>query len=169
MGLPFNQVLLIIVLLIAVVTDVKTRKIKNWLTFPAIAAGPIVLLFLSGKAGAISSLQGIGIMIAVSVVAVSFGVLAGGDIKLLVAVGSLGGLNIIRDSLLLSALAGGILAMLFLIRHRQAAAVTKGLARAAWLKMILRVDSMEGMRTGIKIPYSIAIAAGTVAAMLKPL
>lgn len=168
-SLEISQIILIAALGISVVTDVRSGKIRNWLTFPAIILGPIVHLLEGGWKSALSSLEGAGLMILVSIVLVAIGIFGGGDIKLLVAVGSLGGLELVGNSLLYSAVAGGVLAIIMLVLRRKTAAVTKQLALSAWLKFAHKVSFKDGSSTGIKMPYSIAIAAGTVAAMFLPL
>lgn len=164
-----SQIILFTVLGISVVTDVQSGKIKNWLTLPAIALGPIVHLIEGGRGAALSSLEGAGVMIAVSVALVMLRIFGGGDIKLLVAVGSLAGMGLVMDSLLYSGVAGGVLAIIMLTQRRKTAVVTKQLALSAWLHISHGVDIRDGGGSGIKMPYSIAIAAGTVAAVFLPL
>ena len=169
---PVNHVVILSVLGVAVLTDVKTGKIKNWLTLPAIALGPVVCTLAAGGHGAVLSMQAIGLMALVGMVVFSFRILGGGDLKLLVAVGALGavpdGLVFVRNTLMFTALAGGVLALVVLMWQRRAAAAASQLARAAWLKMTLRVNCLAGIgRT--KIPYSLAIATGTIVAIVWPL
>jgi len=168
MILEYSRVLLLVVLAVAVITDVRTGKIKNWLTLPAIAAGLIVHLTLGGIPEFLTSFYGFGVMAVCAMILWSLGILGGGDVKLLGAVGALAGLNLVASVLLYGAIAGGILAIIVLVWRRRTKAVTKKLAQAAWMRLSLRVGSMDGIKTGMKIPYSIAIAAGTVAAMLRP-
>lgn len=163
-----SQILLIAVLVIAVVTDVRYGKIKNWLTLPAIAIGPLVHYAEGGSSYALYSLEAIGVMLLVSLVFIAFGVFGGGDIKLLLAVGSLGGMALVRDSLLCTALAGGLLSIFYLMHRRMAGDMAKRIANFIWLKMIFGAGSLDGVRTGIKMPYSIAIAVGTVVAVFLP-
>ncbi|MEI6512181.1 MAG: A24 family peptidase [bacterium] len=163
-----SQILLIAVLIIAVVTDVRYGKIKNWLTLPAIAIGPLVHYAEGGSSYALSSLEAIGVMLLASLVLKTFGPFGWGDTKLLMAVGSLGGMALVRDSLLCTALAGGLLSIFYLMHRRMAGDMAKRIANFIWLKMIFGAGSLDGVRTGIKMPYSIAIAVGTVVAVFLP-
>lgn len=160
-----SEIILLGVLFVAVAMDVRTGKIKNWLTLPAIASGPIVHFIEDGSNGAVSSLAGLGAMILVAVVLVMFGIVGGGDVKLLVAVGSLAGLPMVKDVLIFSALAGGVMSIILMIVRRRAVGFAKELAQAAWLRLVLKADSKGAVRTSTKMPYSIAIAAGTIAAI----
>ena len=168
-NIEISQIILIVVLGISVVTDVRSSKIRNWLTFPAILLGPVVHLLEGGWTSALSSLEGTGVMVLVSVLLVSLRIFGGGDIKLLLVVGSLGGLGLVIGSLLYSAIAGGILAIIMLLIRRKTAVVTKQLVLSAWLQFAHRINFKDGGSSGIKMPYSIAIAAGTVVAMFLPL
>ncbi|MBI2843004.1 MAG: prepilin peptidase [Armatimonadetes bacterium] len=161
-----SETALIGVLLVAVVTDVRTGKIKNWLTLPAIASGPILHWFQSGNHQALLSLAGIGIMILVAAFLVTFRIVGGGDAKLLVAVGSLAGLPLIKSALLFTGVAGGVFSLMILLRHNGVFGLAGRLARAAWLKLGLKVSVQDGISgSRIKLPYSIPIAAGTIAAL----
>ncbi|MCE5197646.1 MAG: prepilin peptidase [Armatimonadota bacterium] len=163
-----SRIVLLFVLGIAVITDVRSGKIKNWLTLPAILLGPIVHLIEGGPKAALSSLEAIGVMILVCVVLVALRIFGGGDIKLLVAVGSLAGMSLVKDSLLYTAVAGGVLAIVYMFIRRRAASVAKQMAQDALFYVAFKVKPIKGSGSGIKIPYSIAIAAGTIAAMILP-
>lgn len=161
-----SESVLLAVLVVSVVTDVATGKIKNWLTLPAIASGPIIHYFQGNDV--VLSLAGIGVMILVGALLYLPGIMGAGDVKLLMAVGSLAGVDFVRDALLFTALAGGVLALIVMIRHRIALKVTKDLARVAWMKMVLRVGVSDIPKSGRKMPYAIAIAVGTTLAVFLP-
>ena len=58
-----SEAALLSVLAAAVITDVKTGKIKNSLTLPAIACGPLLSFIDGGRSEAALSLAGMGVMI----------------------------------------------------------------------------------------------------------
>src|SRR5271166_1374850 len=78
----------LIVLAIATFTDMRSRRIPNWLVFPFLAAGVAVSGWLQGWHGIGQSLMGLGLG------AVLFGILAWmggmgmGDVKLCAAIGA---------------------------------------------------------------------------------
>ena len=160
-----SEVMLFAVLFVAVATDVKTGKIKNWLTLPALACGPIVHLLQGGKNEAVLSLAGLGAMLVVAALLLSFRLVGGGDAKLLVAVGSLAGIALVTNTLLYMAIAGGLMALITLILQRRTSAVAGQLARTAFLKLRLGVSIPWALPNRTKLPYSIAIATGTIVAV----
>lgn len=164
--MEISKIVLLVVLAVAVYTDIRIGKIKNWLTLPAIVIGPILHFVQAGRVSALSSVEAIGVMILVCIVLVLFRAIGGGDIKLLVAVGSLAGMSLVWTTLLYTALAGGVLALVYLVIRRRAVDVTKQVATEAMTSVLLKAKPVIGCNSGIKVPYSIAIAAGTLAALL---
>lgn len=160
-----NEVALLGILAVAVATDVRTGKIRNWLTFPALASGPIINFLIGGKSQAALSFAGMGAMILVAALLLTFRLVGGGDAKLLVAVGSLAGWTLVVPALLFTAVAGGMMAIIALLAQRKVFALFGQFARMIWLRMGLRVGSSWQSVTRTKLPYSVAIAAGTILAM----
>jgi prepilin peptidase CpaA len=142
----------------AVATDVRTGKIRNWLTLPAIAAGPLVGFLDGGAHRALESLAGLGVMVVVAAVLIALRMVGGGDAKLLVAVGSLAGAAAALNVLLYAAVAGGIICLGVMVYRRKTLLAIRALA-----------SSLPGARgtvsSGIKIPYSIPIALGVITAI----
>lgn len=156
--------ILLAVLAAAVGMDLRTGKIRNWLTLPAAVCGPLIHLLAGGKHQALDSLAGLGVTVLVGAIFAASRMMGGGDIKLLVAVGSLAGFDCVRYALLFTALAGGVLALAVLLRRLGVVLLSKRIAQAAWLKMAgLSPSGTVGGRA--KLPYSVAIAAGTTAAL----
>lgn len=162
----YSQVVLLGVLAIAMITDIKTGKIKNWLTLPAIIIGPFIHLAQGQNHLATLSLAGMGVMLVAAAILISFGIVGGGDAKLLVAIGSLAGLSLVKNILLFTALSGGVFAILVLFKRKGIANTTKQLALTAWLKIGLKANGTEIDGGKIKLPYSVPIAIGTIAALL---
>lgn len=78
-------VILFISALVAVVTDLKTGLIKNWLTLPLWAAG-LIIGFLENGIFGIGAAFGAGLLVVVTTF--KFSTPGGGDIKLGMAIGS---------------------------------------------------------------------------------
>lgn len=160
-----NESLMLAVLTVAVATDVRCGKIRNWLTLPVIGIGPVLGLAQGGWQKASPSLAGIGVMVLVAAVLMTFHMVGGGDAKLLVAVGSLLGLPLVTGVLLFTGLAGGVLAMLMLIRKLGPIGGLGQLIRTLFPVTGVLMSRSNSKAGSIKLPYSIAIAAGTVAAI----
>lgn len=159
-----SDVLLIVVLLTAAITDIRKGKIYNILTVPAILTGIVIALF---RHEALSSIEGAGIMLAVGLVLLMFGILGGGDAKLLIAVGALEGAAFVVPSLLYSALAGGVLAIVVLIYQRRTKTTLQKIAINAALKVTSKSPVLLAPDRNNRLPYGIAIAAGCLVALVQ--
>ena len=108
---------LIIVLLIAVVNDVKFSKIPNWLTFPSMIIWISFHTGFRGLEGLLFSLSGVGVGIAVFIIPYLFGGTGAGDVKLMGAVGALLGPKGVFIAFLATSIVGGIYALILLALH----------------------------------------------------
>jgi Flp pilus assembly protein protease CpaA len=131
------------VLAVAVVTDVRERRIPNAATYP----GLLVILALFGVAGGwplvVNALIGSAVCAIPLLLAALPGWIGVGDVKLIAVSGAAAGWPGGLSVLVLVALAGGIQALLQLL----------------W--QILR-----GQQRTKYVPYACSIAAGTIAAFL---
>lgn len=145
--------------------DVTSHRIPNFLTLPAIAGALFLHLLLGGweqlwSAAAAGSICGL--------VFFTFYVAGGmgaGDVKLMTAMGCLAGLSLVGSLLIMTSLAGGVMAIgLALYRGRLSSTLsnvvtivvhhgTKGLVSHPEL-------NLNNART-LRIPYALAIAAGS--------
>src|SRR4051812_12097721 len=84
-------VIALLATLIAAVTDARSARIPNWLTYPLLVLGPILSLF--GRAGwlpsLVLSLLGIFACALVPTLLFARNAMGGGDVKLLAALGGL--------------------------------------------------------------------------------
>lgn len=112
-----------LVALIAIVSDLRYRKIFNWLTLPAMAIGLVISFLAAGLAGL--AFGAVGIVLAFLAFGWMWGIkiLGAGDVKLLMAFAALAGaatlsgrngIAYVADLALLSILVGGILAAILL-------------------------------------------------------
>lgn len=160
-------VLTTVCVLTASVTDLRWRRIPNWLTFPAIAAGCALWVGFLGWNGLALSMGGT-FAAPLLLVVLHLGRGPGmGDIKLAAAVGSLLGLRWSPVAMVLSGLAGGLIALCLQLRSGGALANTlsplfvgvPGLDR--WVR---RDPVPDGQTTQVGIPYALAIGIGSMAA-----
>jgi len=85
--------------LIAIITDARWHKIPNWLTFPAIVAGFLVNA-VSGWEGLARSIGGFAFALAFMLPFFALDLLKAGDVKLVVAWGTIKGLGQARLAIL---------------------------------------------------------------------
>lgn len=159
---------LAVLVLLAVVWDVRERRIPNALTVTGLVLA-IVLRSLEGPDALLQALAGMGVALAISLPLVFLGGLGGGDAKLLAAVGAFLGPGQLLIALAITALAGGIIAIVLAI-HR--GALYESLVGAGALVMNLFGGGVQRPRRTIRspgaltIPYAVPIAIGVLTVWL---
>jgi prepilin peptidase CpaA len=157
---PALQVLILVVVAIAVVTDVRRRRIYNVLTFPAMALGIVLNTVLNGGAGLLLSVAGLLLGAAIFFIPVAAGGRGAGDLKLLAAVGALGGPIFVIWCAIFTSMIGGVFALAVLLARRRLFSIISGWAIDLYTLQTPRMTS------NIRLPYAIPIALGAVAALI---
>lgn len=161
---------LLAALMIATVTDMKSRRIPNTVTFSTIIVALLFYSLTSGWSGLFFSLKGMVCGIVLLILPYSLGGIGAGDVKLMGAVGAVLGAADTFSAFLVIAVLGGLTSIVLLVVRRDllttlrrlwnaVCAVFGGLGTAA-----LRVDRPTLEREGI--PYGAVIAGGTVVFVL---
>ena len=101
----------LIVLAIATFTDLRSRRIPNWLVFPFLLAGIAVSGWLHGWHGIWQSLAGVGLAALLFGILFFMGGMGMGDVKLCAAIGAWVGPHQLLTALVLTGIAGGIMAV----------------------------------------------------------
>ena len=101
--------------IVATVEDLRRRTISNWTTAGAFALGLVAQTALYGLRGLGSALAGTATGFFVFLVFFLLGGMGGGDIKLMAGFGAILGLGRILPAALLTAIAGALLAMGYLL------------------------------------------------------
>lgn len=151
-----GMVLVLAIVAIAVVTDVRRRKIYNALTFPAMVLGFAVNGVQDGPGGLLFTAAGLLLGAALFILPVAFLGRGAGDLKLLAAIGALGGPVFVLWCGLLTGVAGGVFALLVLVRRRRFGVVAAGMALDVMSRQVPAAAS------GLRLPYAVPIAAGAV-------
>lgn len=151
----------------AVYTDVRWGKIFNLLTFPAMLAGVVLNTALGGVDGLLLSLGGLGLGFGVFIVSALFGrILGGGDIKLLMALGSLQGAYFLAWAIFYAALVGAVLAIALGAYRGVLGQRLRLLVASLYLRLAHGVPmEMHEAKGGPRLPYAIAIALGSIVAI----
>jgi prepilin peptidase CpaA len=166
-GLNVSYVIALAVALAACITDLRTRRIPNALTFGAAAAG--LVFHAAWGSGPGFSVAGWAVGVAVFFVPFVLGGLGGGDVKLLGALGAWLGPKLVLWLALYTGIAGGVLAVIVAIANdylRQAISnIWLLLAhwRVAGFRPLHEV-SLAGSR-GPRLAYAVPILVGTVCAL----
>jgi prepilin peptidase CpaA len=85
------EIAVLLLTLVAAITDTRSGVIPNWLTLPVVAATPLFRFALSGSEAFAASLGGIALCGAVPLALFHMGAMGGGDVKLFAAIGALVG------------------------------------------------------------------------------
>jgi prepilin peptidase CpaA len=117
MNEPLLQIILATVLLTAVATDLRSCRIPNWLTFPAMASGLVTHTLLNGQAGLILSLEGLGLGSGFFLIFYLMGGMGAGDVKLMAAVGSFMGPEGVVSAVVVTGVLGGLYAVIVMVAH----------------------------------------------------
>jgi prepilin peptidase CpaA len=118
--LPISlAMILVAVVLIAAVSDLRSRRIPNWLSLTGIIAGIALNSFLYGFDGAVRSLEGMGTAFGIYFVLYLFRAMGAGDVKLMAAVGAFVGPGNWLMIFLITALLGGGIALAVLLARKR--------------------------------------------------
>jgi len=151
--ITINSILLL-ALIIAVVTDLKTRKIYDKLTVPVALIGITLNGVFFGFSGLKNSVIGWVVGVAIFML---FG-LGGGDVKLMGAVGALKGWLFTLTSIMYIGIAGGIFVIIYLIWKGE---MLKTLTNS--FNMIFkRSEFKKTETTRMYLPYGPVILIGVV-------
>jgi prepilin peptidase CpaA len=162
--------------LLAAWTDLRTRRIPNWLTVPGFFAGVAVNSFFAGWHGTKVSLEGAGLALAVLLPLVWLRVMGAGDWKLMGAVGALLGPVLFAFVLAGSILFSGLMAMVQTIRTRRVIETFRNIAVLVkgFLSFGFRPHPEISLDNPglMRLPFGIAVALATLvcygAARWKP-
>jgi prepilin peptidase CpaA len=157
----------IVLVALAARADVRTRKIPNNLTFPALLVGLAMHTALNGFDGTRSSLTGLLVAGAVLLPGWHFRWMGAGDVKLMAAVGAWLAWPQALIAVLASLVMGGAISLIVAVRKgmlRQAVTGAAVIAQSAMARV-----PPPPITTNVRFPFALAVFAGsTLALWLKP-
>ncbi|MDN3019728.1 prepilin peptidase [Paenibacillus sp. BSR1-1] len=162
------KIVLVTILLISFITDIKSRKILNSVTFPSILFSFFYNLSSKGIEGFLFSGKGFLVGLCLLIIPYLLGGMGAGDVKLMAAIGALMGTSFVFYSFIYTALIGGVIALLLIIK-------TNGLRNTIKLfffnVVFLRSNIGSIMLTknkesSISFPYGVAIVLGTLCTLV---
>lgn len=163
-----TQILLILLVLIAAYYDIRFRRIPNWLVATGLVLGIALNSFLFEWSGLRASLLGIGLAFLVYFPLYLLRGMGAGDVKLMMAIGSLVGPRPWFLILIFTGIIGGIIAVVLLLSRGR-------LRHTFWnlgfmIQRLLRLqapyanpelDVRSGQ--GLRLPHGAVIALGVMA------
>jgi prepilin peptidase CpaA len=166
------QILVAVVVLAAAATDIRSRRIPNWLTLSGVIAGIAANWTISGLPGLKTSLSGLALGFGVYFVLYCLRAMGAGDVKLMAAVGAIVGPASWIAVFFATAIAGGVLALVLMIRKKR---VRETLGNSLFITgelLHFRAPFERGKHLDVKnpnalrMPHGVAIAVGTVTCLL---
>ena len=156
----------LVVLGIATFTDLRSRRIPNWLVFPFLVAGVVVSGWLHGWHGIGHSLAGLGLGALLFGVLCWMGGMGMGDVKLCAAIGAWIGPAQLITALVITGIAGGIMALCWAVAGGFLGDLFKGTGDLIFglKKRGFRPHPELVLSNPLtrKMPYAPAIAIGTL-------
>ena len=158
---------LVTLLLIAAIADLRSSRIPNWLTFPAMSFALAGHAYLGGLDGAFFSLAGLGTSLGLFIVIYLVGGIGAGDVKLMVAIGAFTGLYGVLSCAWLAIVVGGVYAIAAMCYQWGIAATGQRLAYAARGAVLTGGTAWtRELQLPFKLRYGLAIASGTLLFLL---
>lgn len=114
-----NDILFSLLILISAYFDVKSKRIPNIITLPAIITGFSLHIVFDGLNGFWFSTQGSLLGFGIFIIPFILGGMGGGDVKLMAAIGALKGWRFVLLTTIYSGLAGGVIVIIILIRQKR--------------------------------------------------
>lgn len=162
-------ILLALVVVPAMMSDVRAHRIPNFISFGGWFAGVVLHVWLYGLPGLTESLTGLGLLLLITFPFFALGWMGAGDVKLIAAVGAIVGADAALWSLGGIVITGFIFALLAAAwRGSGAGALLRNIAQLIGASIIARrplaVDAAR--REAIVLPYGVAIAVGAGASLV---
>jgi prepilin peptidase CpaA len=157
--------------LVAAATDLRSRRIPNWLTVPLAVTGLVAALGRDGLPGLGWAVAGCGLLALPYILLFALGNGGAGDAKMMGAVGAWLGLHAGIVVLVPIAVTGGVLALLRMALDEQRRRHFAALFATVYVSMIaassgrrgltlLRNEPSSGPSQGLTMPYAPAIFIG---------
>ena len=161
----FLILLLLSILSISAIIDFRIQKIPNLITFPTVIIALLYHFFTHGFDGLIFSALGLATGIGLLIIPYMLDVSGAGDAKLMGAVGAIIGTKSVFAAFLLTALVGGIYALVIILLNKKQ---FKGFLKKQLITLQLFIltrkfipDPVEENSKKPKLCYGVAIALGT--------
>lgn len=154
------------VLVLVCITDLRSRRIPNWIVLPFLGAGFVTSVWLHGREGMVQSLAGVALAVAICGVFFWLGGLGAGDLKLCAAIGAWIGPHQLFIAQVATGIVGGIWVLIWAVYAGFLAELFSGTAELAlgWIGRRGVPDPNLTLDNPLqrKMPYAPAIAIGTL-------
>lgn len=166
------EFVLVLAVLVATVTDVRSRRIPNWLTVSTLLLGFVLnalIAYPSPLEGVWLSARGFALAFGLNLAMYMLHMTGAGDVKLLAAVGAMVGSSDFLFIFLLTALIGGVLAVILMLLKGRVRQTLWNLAYMVgelmkWRAPHLTREQLDvGSSKALRLPGAVRIGLGVVA------
>lgn len=167
-------VVLLVVLIVAAVTDIRTGKIYNWLTYPAMLVGLIGHALTGGLAGSPAGVDAparlglmgsaLGLVVGMGPLLLAWlaGGIGGGDAKIMGVVGALGGWTFAISALFFGLAVALAMAVVILLRRRIAKETFLRVGRFLALTALRTRPADPGTESSPRLAFGLALCIGAM-------
>ena len=159
--MPIVWIALPFILAFACYGEIKERRIPNWLTLGAIAFGVGAAVIEGGVDGLADSALGLAIAGGLFLPFCLLGVVGGGDMKLMAAVGAIVGWPMVLRVVCNTCIAGGLIAVAIMAWNGVLLTTLANVFRI----MVGMPRKQQGLRNPPMVPYALAITIGALVAV----
>ncbi len=159
--MPIVWIALPFILAFACYGEIKERRIPNWLTLGGIVLGIGAAAIEGNLEGLKDSLLGLAIAGGIFLPFCLLGVVGGGDMKLMAAVGAITGWPMVLRVLCNTCIAGGVISVAIMAWHGVLLTTLANVFRI----MVGMQRRAPGLRNPPMVPYALAITIGTLIAV----
>jgi prepilin peptidase CpaA len=174
LALDARMVVLFVLLCTAAVSDWRSYRIPNWLTFGGVLFALVygTLAARTPVSGATNALAGLGAGFVLMVPFYALGIMGAGDVKLMAMVGAFLGPYQALVAVLFTFIAGGVAALAFAIHRRRLRHMLANVKTAAQGMVVSGIagvrplGAVQASQSVGKLPYGICICAGALIEVL---
>lgn len=154
--MPIHELCLLVLVTAGALTDVKTGKIPNALTYPACVFGLARGLAEAGWVGLADSLAGLAFAFVPFFLLYLTGGMGAGDVKMMAAVGALMGRDFTLLAMINSVFFGALIALLIVIWEGRIRATARYFA-ALFTRLFRRGAESPELAAKTQVPFGVAI------------
>jgi len=152
----------VVVVGIATFTDIRSRRIPNWLVLPFFCIGVLVSCWFHGWHGLGQSLGGAGLGLLLYGILFMMGGMGAGDVKLCAAIGAWIGPSQLIFALVLAGLVGGVMVLAWAVQGKFLGELFQHTGDLVFGSKQERGEAVLTNPMRRKMPYAPAIAIGTL-------
>lgn len=166
----FQDYILLVIILLALLFDLRERRIPNLLIVLGLISAAAYHGYTAQTAGLIYCGQGLVTGILLLLIPFLMGGMGAGDVKLLGVIGAIKGYLFAISTFLWMALWGGIIAILLLVCQRKLVPTLSRLGRGLMMTAIGAMplsQAISKQEFSLYYPYALAIALGVLSSYIK--